>query len=143
MPRDIKRYQPGQPITRAMMQALAHGSVQSVRGPGVRTGGNNITLSGFQVPPGVKIFPVDMDKQDGAAGDASTQCAYRYQITDTLTSVILGTYIDPTVSPGRWACSPLGAYLPATAGEAFLNSDGDLVIMWCNEVPNAGPCTPP
>ena len=92
-------------------------------------------------------FPVNMDQVSGSAGSLTTQCSFTYTVKDALTGeVIAATDVspfDPTAHPRGWQRATIGFYIAARSGWAYYDSDGDLVIPLCNEVPDAGECPPP
>jgi hypothetical protein len=45
MSKELRKYQPGDPINRGMYQALSDGAVETIRGPGVRHGHNTLSIN--------------------------------------------------------------------------------------------------
>ena len=85
-------------------------------------------------------FPITLSYPAGDTGSLTTQCAYTYTVTNTLTGLQLGTAVDPTATPHLWRRATLGYYIAATAGRAYINASGAYVITWTNEVADQEAC---
>jgi len=81
-------------------------------------------------------------------GDATTKCAYTYDVEDALTGYKYfgdGTdpavaAVDPTAGVHKWVRPTRGFMLAATLGYAYRNATGALVIGWINEVADQEAC---
>jgi len=67
-------------------------------------------------------------------GEEACPAEWTYTVTHAITGEELGTAIDPTEAPHEWRRGPLYPINPATAGVAYFNESGELVILWTNEV---------
>lgn len=81
-------------------------------------------------------------------GDATTKCAYQYDVSDALTDYkYAGTGTSPAVAAAnpiagvhQWKRPAYGYMNAATFGYGHLNSTGALVIGWINEIPEQEAC---
>ena len=87
-------------------------------------------------PVNVTLFPVDVTKTSGAAGDESTKCAFVYTVTDIVSSATLLTGASPTFDTR----TSVGEHVAATKGVAYIDSSGTVVLYQVNEVPVVAAC---
>lgn len=131
----------------AEMIASTPGKLRAVDGGSARilwheTGtGEKWAVVDIGAEPAAPIFPITMSQTGGSNGTASAAASWTYTVTHAITSASLGTTVNPTTSPHLWRRPSLGQMAAATAGLAFTNASGQLVITWCNETPGPAACT--
>ncbi len=97
-----------------------------------------------EMPP-TPVFPVALTLNTESYGDASTQTAHTYDITDAATGVPLpgGTNQNPGLAPHHFRRPNVGRMLPATQGLAFLDEDDGsdrIIVSSCNEADDRAGC---
>jgi len=86
------------------------------------------------------VFPVTLSQTGGSAGTDTAQCSYTYTVAELVSGTSLATAVNPTSSPHRHQRPTVGLMLEATAGLATFGADGELAVMWINEVPDQEAC---
>ena len=86
------------------------------------------------------VFPVVLAQSGGSVGDDTTATTWTYDVTDVGGESLSDTALDPVADPHVFRRPDVGPMLKATAGLAYYNSDGDLVLTWINEALDAGAC---
>jgi hypothetical protein len=77
------------------------------------------------------LFPLTFYQ---TGGEDVCPAEWTYTVSHAITGEELGTDVDPTEAPHEWRRGPLYPIDPATAGVAYFNESGELVILWTNEV---------
>lgn len=87
------------------------------------------------------VFPITLTQTGGAAvADDTTQANWTYTVTDARSGQSLGTAVNPTAGNHKWVRPTVGYMTAATAGMAYRNAAGALVILWINEVADGAAC---
>ena len=81
------------------------------------------------------LFPVDVTKTSGVAGDATTQCAFVYTVNH-----LNGEQLLTSASP-VWNRPQYGKLVAATSGTAYVNSSGVVTLYQVDEVPAVTECS--
>jgi len=103
----------------------------------------NAGARSFVGPSLVGFFPIELLNSDGEAGDAETQCSWKYHIRLPGGNSILQANVDIIVDPHEYRRPALGAMKKATAGIARYDEDDELSVYWTNEVPEVSTCGEP
>lgn len=107
---------------------------QSVGAPGYSPPAVQIAPSGGSGGVGGgELFYVKLAQSGGSDGGLTTKPSYKYIVRDNGDRV-LGTDVIPTQQ------RPNGSHLPAETGIARYKSDGSIMLVWCDEVPDTGEC---
>lgn len=85
-------------------------------------------------------FPITMTQTGGSQGTNAAAASWTYTVAHGVTAATLGTGVNPVSAPHLWRRPTLGQVAKATAGLAYTNASGQLVITWCNEVVGPGAC---
>ena len=93
-------------------------------------------------PAPTGVFPVTLETTGGGnPGDATSQATIIYNVMNAMTGAMLATAVSPIAPPNVWQRPSVGYMIAATAGLAYYNSTGALVLTWINEVADQEACT--
>ena len=82
------------------------------------------------------LFPVDVVKQSGYEGDATTICSFLYDVKILGEATVIGTNLAPI-----WNRPTAGKMVQGTSGVAYVNSSDAVVLYQVDEVPFVTVCT--
>lgn len=101
----------------------------------------DINTAGRTWMPSMSMFPVMMTEDGaGSSGGDSSQCSFTYTVT-AFDGTELATSVNPTTGNHKAQRPSLGTLIAATAGIAYRNTDGDLCIVYTNEVLDTEACS--
>jgi len=116
-------------------------------------GGIKVILPTVPDPEDVPIidpgcFPITLAMDGGTeVSDDETKADWTYTITDAVSGDAINdsdgvalTEVHPTDGLHKWVRPARGYMTEATRGEAYRDDDGELVILWINEVADGAAC---
>lgn len=118
--------------------------VDSIRGPGVTRTPETITIGWppiqrMQEPTGDDSNTTIVSLATASnwlPGSQTSSASGGYTATDYHTAATMGSF-TPIMQ------RVVGLTKPATIGTLTRNSEGTLVLFWCDEIPDTGPCVEP
>ena len=88
-----------------------------------------------------ELRSLDPDRLARAVASGVVPARWTYSVIDPVTSEMLATNVNPTVSPYKWKRPSAGWMIAATFGYAHWNTDGDLTLGWINEMVEQEACS--
>lgn len=86
------------------------------------------------------LFPVTLAVQTTSYGDGTAPTAHTYEVTATETEEVLYEDEDVATSPHSYRRPNFGRLAPATAGLAYLDAEGAVIVVSANEYLDAEGC---